>query len=112
MGKQKLLRMTGIGVMVGILTICPIVKVEAGDGISCHEARERLYQRTEDLERENLRLVNEISRLRNQIYQDQKLRSRARVPYGYSYGQSPLYGANRTLEDANRMKRNLQEWGK
>ena len=97
---------------VGLFLLCLTGTSETGDGISCHEARERLYQRTEDLERENLRLVNEISRLRNQIYQDQKLRSRARVPYGYSYGQSPLYGANRTLEDANRMKRNLQEWGR
>jgi len=109
MNKSTTIKVIGI---VGLFLLCLTGKVEAGDGISCHEARERLYQRTEDLERENLRLVNEISRLRNQIYQDQKLRSRSRSPYGYSYGQSPLYGANRTLEDANRMKRNLQEWGR
>lgn len=94
-----------IVLVIVLLLSYRVGKVEAGDGISCHEARERLYQRTEDLERENLRLVNEISRLRNQIYQDQKLRSRSRSPYGYSYGQSPLSGATRQMDELNRARR-------
>src|SRR5678816_3751956 len=91
----------GTIVIIGLMLLCLTGKAEAGDGISCYEARARLYQRVDDLERENRSLARQVSQLQSRLYQDQKLRSRSRSPYGYGYGQSPLYGANRSLQDAN-----------
>jgi len=88
-------------IIVGIMVCLTPVVGQAGE----HQER-----RIEELEQENLRLVYEISRLRGQIQgQQQRCQSGYRRPYSYNYGQSPLSGANRSLSELNRTKRELDQ---
>ena len=78
------------------------------------DAGENQERQIERLEQENYRLSMEVSRLRAQLRQEQKrwaeqMRYRYPSNRSYGYGQSPLSGANRGLQDANQLKRNWDQ---
>lgn len=77
------------------------------------QAGERQAERIEQLEQENYHLSMEISRLRQQMVQMQKLeqyRRQACQSYRppYSYGSGPLRQGTQQLRDWNQFKRELE----
>jgi len=73
---------------------------------------QRQEQRIEELEHDNVRLLNEIARLRNELHQwDARWTNRRQCGSGntlYNYDNGGISGTARQLEELNRLKRSWE----